>query len=492
MKPTIIAALLLATTLSQPVVAHEPPSAESLPSPQQERYLKQLGRTLAGNGDGAALSVQVDGPGAAPVERPYQAASQLLILLDPDLSPAEVAVALRDHRLQPVKTMPQIGALTVSVADRLAVDSGTSVPVAHVDELSIDKIARELAEDRRFISVTPNAVVTPFQNQAQTVADDPAAGGAGGERTDWGIADGGFDRVWPSMTSPFLVGVIDVGFAEHEDLDTAPGLPQILPRQNHGNHVAGIMCAKHNQVGVRGALKNCRVTVAAASMVSDTASVEHPDLGIATTIGAFIESTLEFMEANPNARVINLSLGYNWMPNYQIDPRSPGEERIRDVVRLQGQFFKSLLAYAKRRNIALVSAAGNDSEMLSSPLPAIWASPFNMGSQLIEEADGWTNGLVVQAHDRQGQRAAFSNVGGHISCPGVDVLSALATSNRAYGLDSGTSMAAPYCAAGLSAVRALRPQLTLRQAIDCLRAGPGRVDGVPKMDVDFAVNRCQL
>lgn len=483
--------------VSTAAVAAPEASTSLLPSAEQQRFLRHVGQALRPHRHDTSMNVVVETPAGTTTEHPYHASGELLILLKPTLTSREVVAALREHGLELADTVPEIGLISVNVVDRLAADATDPVPIERADEASLQALARELSRDGRFVSVTPNMVVSPFQLEtppSSNVADANSsadAAAAVGERTDWGIADAKFDRIWPQMSGEFLVGVIDAGFADHEDLDAAPALDQIIPRNDHGNHVAGIMCAKHNSLGVRGALKNCRAAISVSSEISELARLEEEQLGIANTLLSFVRSVVLFMNANPNATVINLSLGYNWGRNFGLDPRAPDRARFRDTVRSQGAIVATILAIAKMRDVALVSAAGNDSDFMAPPLEAHWASPFNMGSKQIEDLDGWTNGLIIQAHDRQGRRASFSNVGGHLSCPGVDIESLKSSARNAYGLDSGTSMAAPYCAAGLMAVRRLRPELTLQQAIECLRIGPATIAGVPKLDVEFAVNRCR-
>ena len=272
------------------------------------------------------------------------------------------------------------------------------------------------------------------------------------------------------MITPFEVGVIDQGFAPHEDLSSRAGLSGVVSAIDHGNHVSGIICAKHNGIGIKGALKNCTIVQATATpILTGNSAIEGNSIDrFVGLVSEHIVTVLSFMEANPNVRVINLSLGYNWMPKFNIDPRTPSEVHIRDEVRQQGLFFRSILAYAKARNIAFVLAAGNDSSSLNAPLEAEWASPFNYGAKLMEEKDGWADALIVEAHGADNRRAPFSNISNEVSCPGVDVLSTLASGASNYGKLSGTSMAAPYCAAALAVVLELRPELSLRDALTCI------------------------
>ena len=77
------------------------------------------------------------------------------------------------------------------------------------------------------------------------------------------------------------------------------------------------------------------------------------------------------------------------------------------------------------------------------------------------------NIVAVAATDRTDNIAVFSNYGAttvDLGAPGVSILSTMPNGN--YGLNSGTSMAAPHVAGALSLVRDYVPGLTYRQIID--------------------------
>ncbi len=57
-------------------------------------------------------------------------------------------------------------------------------------------------------------------------------------------------------------------------------------------------------------------------------------------------------------------------------------------------------------------------------------------------------------------RASFSNTGGHVSAPGVDIMSTLASGREALGVCSGTSQAAPHVAALAAILFELDPTKT--------------------------------
>ncbi|SFH58197.1 Subtilase family protein [Nitrosospira sp. Nsp14] len=494
-----------------PVVSAQPVEESSIPLPSAEQRTYLESREGSGTrGPSPVVSTTVEISKVPPdsiffdeiksgkaIHQPLQSANELLILLDPKLTGKEIRATLDVHQLDVINSIPQIGAIVVDASRRLgaaAVTSSTS-SLSKMKDAPLDVLARDLAKDARFLSVTPNSLISSFAlKSAVTPTFALPTPDMATERVDWGIMDSRFDKVWPLMTAPFVVGVIDSGFAPHEDLDTRAGLSGALKPIDHGNHVSGIMCAKHNGIGIKGGLKSCTVVQASAStMLTGGAAPEGGRTSrFVTHFSEYVGTVLDFMEANPTVRVINISLGYNWMPNFNIDPRTQGSEQIRDVVKNQGRIFASVLAYAKRRDIALVMAAGNDSSALNQPLEAQWASPFNYGAMLMAEKDGWANALIVQAHGPDNRRAAFSNISGDVSCPGVDVLSTLASGTGEYGELTGTSMASPYCAAGLVAVLGLRPELKLREAIACIKGGSEKIDGsVAKLNVQHAVSECK-
>jgi len=430
----------------------------------------------------------------APVAVPVQARRQVVLQLRPETSAEDIQSLLETYGLAPVQTLPQIGVLVVGVPNERVENAGLALEeVAGIQSLELNELVDELAKDPRILVATPNSVLSPFVMHGSVSPVDvaPPSASLQAERQDWGIDDARIDDAWPLINGPMAVGVIDVGFGRHDDLDMREGfsVPPLL--HNHGTHVAGIMCAKHNNGWVRGALPGCTVFYSPGHELLDSLDpVEGTDVvAWSALLSEYLATVLEFMDANPAIGVINLSLGYNWLPNFNQDPRS--NRTIRNIVRSQGRIYKTLLEHAALKDVALVSAAGNDSMTLPTPLEAQWASPFNYGADLMLRDRGWSNGLVVEAHDRAGRRASFSNAAGHISCPGVGIVSTLASPQNGIGTMSGTSMASPYCAAGLAALRAVLPGLGLQEAMRCIRESPVSSGNVPRLDLAHAIDSCR-
>jgi len=428
-----------------------------------------------------------------PVSVPFQAKVQLLVQLRPDVPGDSLQRFFDQYDIAPVQVFPEIGVVVVQPKEASELQAAVSLESsAALDSLLVSQLTERLAADARVMSATPNSVLSTFALRSALRPEplDLAAASVTTEQQDWGIADAGISGVWPQLKQSISVGVIDVGFGEHSDLKQTQGMQGPISVHDHGTHVSGILCAQHNGIGIRGTLKDCTVVVASSQRALQGFNrVEGNDVvGWSALFSEYVATTLNFIRTNPKVKVINLSLGYNWLPLFNKDPRVEGH--MRDVVRGQGRIFAAVLQFAAEKDIAIVSAAGNDSASLSKPLDALWASPFNFGSRLMMAMEGWSNGLIVEAHDEQGKRAAFSNVGGDISCPGVNILSTVADPPNSLARMSGTSMAAPYCAGGLAALRSVLPDIPLRTAIRCLRSSDQHVGGTPRMNLQFALEHC--
>ncbi|WP_324754192.1 S8 family serine peptidase [Roseovarius sp. Pro17] len=209
-------------------------------------------------------------------------------------------------------------------------------------------------------------------------------------------------------------------------------------------------------------------------------------------------ATLEnFVSQQDEVLTFNISLGYNWRGNFGINPDLPNAAQWRTLVASQGAILVPLLELADRNGRVIFSAAGNDSTGLATPIGARFASPFNWAALEAREQDIAKSGVIVEAHDSDGNRAPFSNTGGHISCPGVNIFSAVAfdttgeISRNAYGSMSGTSMASPYCSSGLLLFRLVRPGYTGTEALECmLQSSDMSNSGAPMLKLQQAITTC--
>jgi len=189
------------------------------------------------------------------------------------------------------------------------------------------------------------------------------------------------------------------------------------PGQGHGTHVAGTIAAMNNNLGATGVAHDAQIMAIRMGDVSGRSF---------TNVGS-LANAIRYAVDN-GADVINMSLGWS------------DSTALRDA-----------LAYAAANNVITVTAAGNDG--LPSPgNPARYATQF---------------GISVGAVDRNSNIAGFSNRAGsdsnmqHVVAPGVDVFSTLP--NDGYGINQGTSMAAPHVAGVVALMLSANPNLTHAQ-----------------------------
>ena len=210
------------------------------------------------------------------------------------------------------------------------------------------------------------------------------------------------------------IAIVDTGIdLDHEDLKDKIVVEKsynvtrsktLNDKYGHGTHVAGsAAAATDNGTGVAGTCPNCRLYN--VKVVGDNGSGNVGGLAKGIT-----------WAADNGAEVINMSL-----------TSTSGSRALEAAV-----------AYASRKNVVLVAAAGNY-QTNKKYYPAAYA-----------------NVIAVAATDHNDVRAKFSNYGGwvDVAAPGKSILSTApnhssvmwGTRPKTYGTISGTSMATPHVA----------------------------------------------
>jgi subtilisin family serine protease len=452
--------------------------------------------------------MQVDSEGQA--KAPLLVPNTMVIQFVPNASRGSINEFLERRHLKVIETFPNLGAIKVQanlskyftpeLTDNSANDALLRGMTKVIDDFQKESIVRSATPDVVLRTQSENGEP---KNVMKATEVRPLALEGNTTIVDWGIKNIEADQLWdlPGAHDGVLVGVMDVGFGRHQYI-TFLELNTDIQSDDHGNHVAGIACG-HYVNAIRGVLPNCFVRARTGKVFFNS-----PSVGAAADDYRILESFTLFSQILATAdrfftteyddtHVYNVSLGYNWKYNFNVNPDLQESAKWRKLVEQQGLILVTALEIAERHGKVIFSAAGNDSSDLATPINAKYASPFNWAALTARERGIARNGVVVEAHDPSNKRATFSNVGGNMSCPGVDILSAVAhdqshnPSQSLYGLMSGTSQASPYCAAAYALLSLVRPGYTPFEILDCLSDSTEKSDtGVPIPKLTQALRKC--
>lgn len=241
-------------------------------------------------------------------------------------------------------------------------------------------------------------VLPPYRVDMLIAAD------AAEERPQWWLTDEKIDQ-WHDRTRAGVgvrVGIIDTGIdSQHlqrgelpvEDARDFTGSAHKWRDINgHGTHVAGIIGARDNELGVIGLAPQCKLYIAKA--LGDNGSGSHD--GIAAAIRWLVSNGCE---------VINMSLG------------SPRPSTV----------LANAISYAVNNGTLLVAAAGNGGSRNGVNYPAAYPEVFAVG-----------------AVDRKKQLARFSDRGPQVQGVGFGVQMVSLYRGGQLAALSGTSMATPW------------------------------------------------
>ena len=493
--------------------------ASALPSAETIRAIEALpteipdGRTAADILESGSLVVNRDELPATSSEfytfdasgnalAPFTVPNSVVLVLDPNIG-EDVNELVANYNLAIIDKYPNLSSV------RVEADLTRFFVPQPADNSNNDALIRGLLDASNYYkSLDPGivgAIPEPIlSDQAVTNLVEPSNRSAqavpGQEDVDWGIQNIEADQLWdrPGAADGVVLGVLDTGFARHEDI-TFLRVPATINSSDHGNHVSGIICGEHgNGRGMKGVLPRCFVRPQVDDRLnfrSEGGDTVRFIIGFGDILTSFDRLTNE----ESSVKVFNVSLGYNWMSNFGINPDGANASLWRDYVRMQGPIVLRILARAEQTRQVIFSAAGNDSST-TRLISAEFASPMNWGARYARENNlpGGGYGVIVEAHDRSGERAEFSNVNGDISCPGVDIRSAVAfdandnPSESWYGEMSGTSMASPYCAGGYALISLVRPDLEPIEILDCMLQSSRRSSsGAPMLKLQEALVACQ-
>lgn len=280
-----------------------------------------------------------------------------------------------------------------SISEKALKQSFAGEPGGFIAELSTAE-ASKLSQDENIEAVEPDRIIslggcfTIAAPRLVTWNVNRVGYGNGIGKRAW-IIDTGIDFDHPDLTVDATRSksfIKDVSSAEDEN--------------GHGTHVAGIIGAKNNTIGVLG-------IASGASLVS-LRVLDKDGEGLLS----YIIQALAYVNTNASpGDVVNMSVGNDEGISSTLD------QQVRTTA---------------ARGIFIAIAAGNDNEL---------ANKYSPGRTNAE------NVYTVSAIDSLDNFASFSNYGNDVvdyAAPGVRILSTF--TNGRYAYMSGTSMAAPHVA----------------------------------------------
>ena len=229
-------------------------------------------------------------------------------------------------------------------------------------------------------------------------------------------------------THPDLANRVD----EQNGYNYIDGNFDVMDDDGHGTHVAGIIAAELNSIGIAGVSGKANVKILPLKVLDDQGN------------GTMYDVSFAIMDAvDKGTDVINLSLS---------------GERGRE----EPKMLQEAIAYALEHDVVVVAAAGNDGDRVERYVPASIPGV-----------------IAVSAVNEELELVKFSNYGSEIAlaAPGEEILSTYLRGRYVYA--SGTSQAAPFVSGTIALMKAAEPQLSVqdieerlqRTAIDLGRKG---------------------
>ena len=469
----------------------------------------------AGNSGELPSHVIPAGGGAETPAVPVAKKNSYLIQLKPEVTEEQIQELLKKYDLKITKVIGALGVITVEQNNPVEVaPSLESAAPQHKLEIILDPplvkaLRSEPSVDAAFVDslIGTKGLPKPAGAEIRVGEKSYAWRWQPGETMDgnWGLKAIRMPAMWslidrhraanPGAKRP-RIGIIDVGFTENANVKytLARGAyrpPLVRPdcETNHGTHVAGIIGAKQGAApGIDGIVPDAdlEAVAIAAEFIGERDNLDA-DLSWQAQAMLFsdvLSNTMIYLTSNlkqaSSLRVLNVSLAYNFVARGVLGDADPDSvEGLKLHIADQASVIRTM-ARLVENDVLFVVAAGNDSEALAKPLDARWASPFAWAGTY-----AWTSGepvrniIVVEATGRDGKRASFSNVGGHVSAPGVDIMSTLGSTTSPFGVCSGTSQAAPHVAALAGLLFELAPEKSPAGIIAALKNS-----GVPAADDD--------
>ncbi len=307
------------------------------------------------------------------------------------------------------------------------------------------------------------------------LADDPVAG-VDVRTVPVAVIDSGIDGQHEDLRAMIGTGGLDLIGPTPTPIPN--GLPPDTYGIDHGTHVSGLVAAAgFNGVGISGVAFSGDGR-AAASIVPVRA-LEGTDGTLRDLIAALLYvGGVAPARATPVARVVNMSLGANQLPD------------------AEALLVEAVVQEVAARDVLLIAAAGNGGAANGVDWPARLSEVIAVGS--VDRAANPAASTRSYFSD-YGPQVELTAPGAETSGPGTgDTVGIVSTwPGQRYALDAGTSMATPIVAGVAALVWSSNPHLSAQEVRGILQAtavdlGPaGRDDeyGFGLVDAEAAIRR---
>lgn len=306
---------------------------------------------------------------------------------------------------------------------------------------------------------------------------------------NWGLKALNVPAAWEKNenASPVRVGIYDHGFASwHEDLsfEKQYNNDQSADDGSHGTHVAGIIGAKHNGIGMAGVCPNVKLYT--YSFVGGDCDILADKIAFASLIGNHV-------------KVINYSQGIATEVEYAA---SKGNEKARNAILNNGKIMEEFLlkVYGLGYDFLIVTTAGNTNDKRFVKADNILKFPYGYKEAEADDSSATKDVEILACYNSALNsiinpvvRNRIITVGsiGHlyhgnvldkynvhrctnagdrldVFAPGKEILSTVPsdfpkTEVKGYALMSGTSQAAPYISGIAALMFQANPQISARE-----------------------------
>ena len=287
-----------------------------------------------------------------------------------------------------------------------------------------ESVSKQLKKNSKIKYVEEDAQVQIIGKRKQPQPPQPT------QQITWGIARVKAPGAWNKSTGKNVkIAVLDTGISNnHPDLTVSGGINLVGMSKNnkwnddngHGTHVAGIIAARNNSIGVIGVAPDAQLY---AVKVLDASG------------GGYVSDVIEGIDwaVQNNMNVVSMSLGTT----------------------TYSQALNDSTANAYKAGVLLVAAAGNSGDGNPSTDDVLYPAKFD-------------SVIAVSAVDSDNIAPAWSADGAKVelAAPGVDIYSTWL--NGGYAYESGTSMAAPFVSGVAALIKSKNPSMTPQEIRDTL------------------------